>query len=197
MRSPVIAFGIFAAAAVSPTLVSAAPTSPSIGTGITPPAGVPNPATAANHVGNPLRAAPAPIPTPPHVPRELSDHHDRNRQSHRTKHERRVNDGYTSGGNAYSGVSGDVSGGDTVNNSNEESEITNNNSSMFFDITLILLSKRIHNQTLVALAATLPVVMQSVVTVTVSDPGATGTVVLLVIRMAEQSPTRALTISRI
>ena len=64
MRSPVIAFGIFAAAAVSPTLVSAVPTSPQLGNGVTPPA-VPN--TAASPVGNPLHA-----PSLPHVPRELA-----------------------------------------------------------------------------------------------------------------------------
>ncbi len=125
MRSPVIAFGIFAAAAVSPSLVSAAPTSPQLG-GVAAP-GVPADPTTASPVGNPLRAVPmSALP----VRRELEDHHsDKHHKSHR-KHERRVDDYRTAGGNAYSGVSGNVSGGNSINNADsDDDEIMNNDSS--------------------------------------------------------------------
>ena len=104
MRSPVIAFGLFAAAAVSPTLVGAAPTSPNLPTnGL----GVP-------HVPNPADSA----PNVPHVSRSLKH------GSH--EHERRANDSGTAGGNAYSGVSGSVSGGNTINDAgDEDNTITN------------------------------------------------------------------------
>ena len=106
MRSPVIAFGLFAAAAVSPSLVGAAPTSPNIGSA---------PAVVSHGVPN----------GSPHVPvaRELHDKH------HHT-HQRRVEDFRTSGGNAYSGASGDTSGGNVLNAAdNNDDELTNTDSS--------------------------------------------------------------------
>lgn len=118
MRSPVIAFSIFAAAAVSPALVGAAPTSPNLNL---PPGhdlattnqhAVPAAGDAATHV--------------PPVPRELNSKH------HKHQRERRVEDYRTAGGNAYSGASGNVSGGDTVNESeNNGDAIANTDSSAY------------------------------------------------------------------
>lgn len=115
MRSPVIAFSIFAAAAaVSPTLVGAAPTSPNLN-GLAAAQGVPGAAAGAAKA--------------PHVPamvRDLSDKHN----SRKNKHDRRVDDYQTSGGNAYSGASGAVSGGNVINEaSSDDDTITNTGAS--------------------------------------------------------------------
>lgn len=121
MRSPVIAFGIFAAAAVSPTLVSGAPTSPNIGSGVAP-----------AHLPTNLESAPLHAPG---VPRDTGDvvtppTIDNDRKKHKHKHDRRADDFQTAGGDAYSGATGDVSGGDSLNDaSNEDNEITNTDSS--------------------------------------------------------------------
>ena len=117
MRSPVIAFSIFAAAAVSPALVGAAPTSPNVSV-----PGAPHELAAAN------QAVPAAATNEAahaaHVPRDLDSKH------HKHKHERRVEDYRTAGGNAYTGASGTVSGGDVVNQSqSDDDEIMNTASS--------------------------------------------------------------------
>ena len=108
MRSPVIAFGIFAAAAVSPTLVGAAPASPNL-----PTPGI------SNGMGTPHT---------PHVPgmaRELETN-----DKHHRKHHRRVEDYRTAGGNAYSGSAGTVSGGDVINDAESNDDaITNTGAS--------------------------------------------------------------------
>lgn len=92
MRSPVIAFGIFAAAAVTPSLVGAAPTSPNVL------AAEPHPASAVDKT-----------------------------------HFRRVEDYRTAGGNAYSGATGNVSGGNAVNDAgNDDNAITNMGTSSTF-----------------------------------------------------------------
>lgn len=113
MRSPVIAFSIFAAAAVSPSLVGAAPTSPNI------------PAT--SHVSGVNAPVDAPI-HPPSIPREMS--------RHSRKHDRRGapgGDAASAGGNAYSGAAGDVSGGNSINDAEDnEDEIMNTDSSNVF-----------------------------------------------------------------
>lgn len=118
MRSPVIAFGLFAAAAVSPTLVSAAPTSPNLPNGLTAPAqGLAGPADS--------------VHTP--ITRELKH------TTHHNKHERRDEDFRTAGGNAYSGVSGDVSGGNQVNEAdNDDDTITNADSSECLAVLILL-----------------------------------------------------------
>ncbi len=120
MRSPVIAFGIFAAAAVSPSLVCAAPTSPN----------VPN-------VGSALSAAPHPPNAPasvPHMPRELNNKHS----THKHKHKGRAEDFQTAGGQAYSGASGNVSGGDVVNSSDDNDNAITNTDASELNIVLLL-----------------------------------------------------------
>lgn len=113
MRSPVIAFGIFAAAAVSPTLVGAAPASPNLPAGVVP--GAPGhtvPPTPAGHL-------------PGMVRRELESN-----DKHHRKHHRRVEDYRTAGGNAYSGSAGTVSGGDVINDAESNDDaITNTGAS--------------------------------------------------------------------
>ncbi len=111
MRSPVIAFSIFAAAAVSPTLVGGAPTSPNVGVSSVP--------------GSAGSAAETATHAVPHAVRELSLNNDRRR-----KLDRRVEDYRTSGGNSYSGSSGTVSGGDVINQAGSDDDtITNTDSS--------------------------------------------------------------------
>ena len=92
MRSPVIAFGLFAAAAVSPSLVGAAPTS--------------------------APAAPAvPAIPAPDTPSVVSGV-ERTRTPHARREElvARAYDSGTAGGNAYTGGTSDTSGGNVVNN---------------------------------------------------------------------------------
>ena len=133
MRSPVIAFGLFAAAAVSPTLVSAAPASQVPAVPVVPalPAspGLPDSSTAGNTLAPATNNAKAlPVSSATQVRRELDRHHSKH---HKNKHERRIDDYRTAGGNAYSGASGNVSGGNTVNNAQDEDDtIRNTNSSM-------------------------------------------------------------------
>lgn len=113
MRSPVIAFSIFAAAAVSPTLVGAAPSSPNLG-GVS---SVPGPAGSATDTAT--HAV--------HAVRELSLTNDRHAHH---KQERRVEDYRAAGGNSYSGSSGTVSGGDVINQAgSNDNTITNTDSS--------------------------------------------------------------------
>ncbi|KAI0803088.1 hypothetical protein BC629DRAFT_95384 [Irpex lacteus] len=117
MRSPVIAFGIFAAAAVSPTLVSAAPASPRI-----------NEVSSVPHVA----AADVSGLHPPHsrrdpqlpsLPLDESGSHAAHNTQHssskkhksKTHHPKRALDGNTAGGNAYSGGTSDATGGTIVN----------------------------------------------------------------------------------
>ncbi|KAI0082206.1 hypothetical protein K474DRAFT_842513 [Panus rudis PR-1116 ss-1] len=88
MRSPIIAFSIVAAAAVSPALVAAAPTSPNL-PGVSQ--SVPN-AKSLQHMTRQLDA----------------------RDSYHT-HQARVDDSGTAGGNAYTGTSSNVNGGDIYN----------------------------------------------------------------------------------
>ena len=117
MRSPVIAFSIFAAAAVSPALVGAAPTSPNI-----------------SKVGDIASKQHLPAGSAPHVPamvtREFGDKDFGDKEfgekHHKHKHDRRVEDYRTAGGNAYSGGSGTVSGGDVINDADRnDNTITN------------------------------------------------------------------------
>jgi hypothetical protein len=122
MRSPVIAFGLFAAAAVSPTLVGAAPASPNI------------PANSlTQHPAPGLPAVPGDSATSiPHVGRDLSGLNDSHKARKSHKHGRRDEDSDTAGGNAYSGVSGNVSGGNTLNDAgNNEDTLANTDSSKF------------------------------------------------------------------
>ena len=107
MRSPIITFSIVAAAAVSPALVSAAPNLNTI-------AMVPQ-LTSNTHSGSSSGS-----------PR---DHHaEQNREPFRNAQGRvrRADDGQTAGGNAYTGNSNDVYGGDVVNKSNSDTTAQTN-----------------------------------------------------------------------
>lgn len=122
MRSPVIAFGIFAAAAVSPTLVSGAPASPNLGSGVAP-------HLPANLEAAPLHAPPVgrdagDVVTPPTI-------NDHDRKKHKHKGGKRALDSGTAGGNAYTGGSSDSSGGTVVNAADEDGVIGNNLASEF------------------------------------------------------------------
>ena len=115
MRSPVIAFGLFAAAAVSPTLVSAAP------------AGTPSPAALSTVpvVGGAVSGGKSlPVHAPVHAPIRRNEVDEvvgspsldgKEHKKHK-KHTKRAFDNGTAGGNAYSGGSSDSSGGNVVNN---------------------------------------------------------------------------------
>ena len=126
MRSPVIAFGIFAAA----TVVTSAPTSPNIGGGAIVP-----------HL--PTDAVPAAAAGPVHgfarrdttsgdvgdiVPAPVVEDNE-HRSAHR--HHRRALDSGTAGGNAYSGGSSASSGGSVINNGENDpaDTITNDTAS--------------------------------------------------------------------
>ena len=130
MRSPVIAFGIFAAA----TVVSSAPTSPNIGGGaVVPhlPAGAAGAIPAAPPVPAFKRDADDVVPAP-----VVEDHHDGNRDGHRGsthKHPKRALDSGTAGGNAYSGGSNTSSGGSVINNGENDPNdtITNDTASEY------------------------------------------------------------------
>jgi hypothetical protein len=119
MRSPVIAFGIFAAAAVSPTLVSAVPTSPRI-----------NEVSSVPHVAT----ADASAIHQPHVPRKdlpiLDDpsetQHSASHKKHKGKSHKRATDGNTAGGNAYSGGTSDATGGSVINEGEDGEDVNGN-----------------------------------------------------------------------
>lgn len=116
MRSPVIAFSIFAAAAVSPALVGAAPTSPNI--------------SQVKDIASKQPSIPPGAPHVPGIPREFGDKgfgdKEFGEKHHKHKHDRRVEDYRTAGGNAYSGGSGTVSGGDVINDADRnDNTITN------------------------------------------------------------------------
>lgn len=110
MRSPVIAFGIFAAT-VSPSLIAAAPTSPSLpGAGaVTGSAGT-LPAPNANSV-----------PSVPGAPGGFFHN--------LIPHPKRANDAGTAGGNARTGNTSTASGGSVVNNADDTTTLTSDDSS--------------------------------------------------------------------
>ena len=119
MRSPVIAFSIFAAAAVSPTLVSAAPATPNVGGG----ALVPTPG---------FQRTDAITGVGPHLPaRPQAQPHSHENTNPRHKQHSRALDGGTAGGNAYSGSTSDATGGSIQNEASDDpdDEITNNTAS--------------------------------------------------------------------
>ena len=109
MRSPVIAFGLFAVT-VSPSLIAAAPTGPS-----TP--GVPAITGATQGVsGATADSIPPALPLGPvsNVP-----------------HRKRADDANTAGGNARTGNTNSASGGSVVNNADPDTELTSDDSSTF------------------------------------------------------------------
>lgn len=120
MRSPVIAFGLFAAA-VSPALVSAAPAPKQSGGGFNA-KGVQDVSSAAVHmVARQIPALPS-IPGTPDIPAlhattAADDKHHDDKDSKKSKNKRAYDFG-TAGGNAYTGASGDASGGSVVNHAN-------------------------------------------------------------------------------
>lgn len=125
MRSPVIAFSIFAAA----TVVSSAPTSPNIGgSSVIPhlPGGAAGVPSAPKLPGLGRRDDVADVVSAPAVSDNSNGEH---RSSH--KHHKRANDAGTAGGNAYSGGTSDSSGGSIVNNGENDPDdtITNDTSS--------------------------------------------------------------------
>ena len=134
MRSPVIAFGIFAAAAVSPTLVSAAPTSPRINEV----SNVPHVAAAdASALHQPhMRREPdlLPIDEPGSHPAHSTQHSSNKKHKTKAHHPKRALDGNTAGGNAYSGGTSDSTGGSIVNEGEDGDgdAITNDTASMLY-----------------------------------------------------------------
>ena len=136
MRSPVIAFGLFAAAAVSPTLVSAAPAPPKINEVQST-----SKVAAANaqilHTTPISRSIPEVgglVPNPNGVqPSHTSQHaSSKKKHEHKSSKPKRALDGNTAGGNAYSGGTNDATGGSIVNESNsgDTDTITNETASM-------------------------------------------------------------------
>ncbi|TCD67525.1 hypothetical protein EIP91_012279 [Steccherinum ochraceum] len=123
MRSPIIAFSIVAAAAVSPTLVSGAPTSPNLPTGNLPGNGV------GHGLPSPPVGAPGGLPAAAALRRDLETRSGEHlKKTHRHKHYARQNsDGRTAGGNAYSGSSSNVDGGDVFNVADTPNGVITNN----------------------------------------------------------------------
>lgn len=111
MRSPVIAFGILAAT-VSPTLISGAPASPNL----------PNTGVVTNLVGGLLPAAHPEIP------------HARRSDSIFGILGKRADDGATAGGNAHTGNTNSASGGEIVNEAEDDETETNDASSTYLNI---------------------------------------------------------------
>lgn len=130
MRSPVIAFGIFAAA----TVVSSAPTSPNIGGGSMVPH-LPVPPTGALPV--PVPAAPVRRADDDVVPAPVVDEHRDGHRGSTHKHPKRALDSGTAGGNAYSGGASTSSGGSVVNNGEDgpNDTITNDTASKSFNMS--------------------------------------------------------------
>ncbi|RPD63221.1 hypothetical protein L227DRAFT_561885 [Lentinus tigrinus ALCF2SS1-6] len=142
MRSPVIAFSILAAAAVSPVLVSGAPTSPKLGNAM-----VQTDKLATGNLAHQVRDVPLedvaknlPIPSSsttstassnPSSPVERENAMKKAKAQMNqpdvkaavpppaAKMSKRASDMYTAGGNAYSGAASDSSGGDVQNASNQ------------------------------------------------------------------------------
>lgn len=114
MRSPVIAFGIFAAA-VSPTIVSAAPTPKQSNSFST--SGIENVGSSAVHmIARQLPGLPS-IPGTPDIPAlhtTSDDKHQAGKDQKKSK-SKRAYDWGTAGGNAYSGATGNAGGGSIVN----------------------------------------------------------------------------------
>ena len=140
MRSPVIAFSLFAAAVVSPALVSGAPVSPIEST---------------NNVSHPVARDAEHLPVtavPVRRAQSSSSRHRKSDKSHEHKKThgssksnsnnsisnaivKRALDGDTAGGNAYSGGTSDSNGGTVVNEADEEDTegdaLTNDTASMY------------------------------------------------------------------
>jgi len=129
MRSPVIAFGLFAAAAVSPSLVSGAPTSPILGNDVeTAMKQVPRQLSELSSLpmlsSTPQAAAVSAPQTPEaHRAAEAKIHNpapsnDASMSPDTIPSRKRASDEYTAGGNSYSGASSGTTGGTIVNNAN-------------------------------------------------------------------------------
>lgn len=142
MRSPVIAFSIFAAA-VSPSLVGAAPASPNLagasaitGSGLADhlPAGLPGNIPGAP--GLPTRRAysdPSDAPVPPSAA-DIEGFQDRSQRKH--GHDKRALDTQTAGGNSYSGGTSQTSGGSIGNSADADNTLINDTGSSEFSFAL-------------------------------------------------------------
>ena len=141
MRSPVIAFSIFAAATVGPSLVSGAPAAPApplpdtkgltghlpvVGGGLGSLPTGPN-----NHVGRAFQD-PTDAPTPPSSSTVEGFQATDGKKHKKTHHHSRANNDKTAGGNAFSGGTSDSSGGTIVNeNEDDATTLTNTNASEY------------------------------------------------------------------
>ena len=140
MRSPVIAFSIFAAATVGPSVVSGAPTAQPNAHDM----GLPVPSVPSVHsvpLGPARRAFqdPTDAPTRP-SPDGLEGYQAKDKSHEKSKHHRRALDSQTGGGNAYTGNTSDTSGGTIVNEGDNDETLTNDTASesRFF---IIIVSK--------------------------------------------------------
>lgn len=121
MRSPVIAFSIFAAA-VSPSLVSAVPTpkSPSLNNKSLDNVG----ASATRMIPRQVPGVPVSVPAVPGVPigpgaaPANSNGNGTSNNKKNGRHDKRAWDWGTAGGNAYTGSTGNTGGGSIVNDAN-------------------------------------------------------------------------------
>ncbi|RPD81719.1 hypothetical protein L226DRAFT_564390 [Lentinus tigrinus ALCF2SS1-7] len=152
MRSPVIAFSILAAAAVSPVLVSGAPTSPKLGNAMTQTdklatgklahqvRGTPDIEKLVGSLPNPAEPSATPTSTPTNDPvhrtQAMKNAKAQTNQPNikaavpppAAKMSKRASDMYTAGGNAYSGAASDSSGGD-IQNASDQGTLTNGDGS--------------------------------------------------------------------
>ena len=113
MRSPIIAFSIVAAATVSPALVAGAM--------------VPKLPSAAQVPGNGVHLPAAPVGAANLKRHRSETRKDHSHRSSKHKHYVRQNDGQTAGGNAYSGSSNNVNGGDVFNVADDPDGVITNN----------------------------------------------------------------------
>ena len=120
MRSPVIAFGLFAAA-VSPTIVSAAPAPKQPSGGFNAKGIQEVGSSTVSMIARQLPGLPT-VPGTPDIPalhsasddkKEPAD--DRAHSSHKKSKGKRAYDWGTAGGNAYTGATGSASGGSVIN----------------------------------------------------------------------------------
>ena len=144
MRSPVIAFSIFAAATVGPTLVSGAPASPASpdlgnvanhlpvvgsvpGTGAAA-GNLPTSNAANTHIGSRSLGDPNDQPTPPSTAGiqglQSNSHGNQKHKGHK-----RAYDAGTAGGNAYTGGASNASGGTVVNENEDDTAVLTNDAS--------------------------------------------------------------------
>ena len=147
MRSPIIAFSIAAAVAVSPALVAGAPQLPPTPGPLSNSPSLPPPANKLPSPANNLPLVDSGVPSQaagskdrsreaPHHRRAFGARREHTSKTHKHQNYARQFDSQTAGGNAYSGSSSNVDGGDVFNVAESpDGVITNNAGSSEYSVS--------------------------------------------------------------